>query len=445
MFTACRIFGASALLALLPVHAVAAQAPLSLSAAVEQARQQHPRIDVALAAEEAATHRTEQAGKWANPHVLVYQENFPGTMPDIDQTIISVTQRIRIGGQLGLAKTSAQALRDAATADVNMTVEQLGFLVQRTYANLYRVQGSLGALDDAGRTVDRLLRDLDLRAREGDASRFDLLRMRLAGDAVQADRARLRAEQVAGWERLALLTGGVVPDAGWILENPVGTTYGPPVLKESATRVAEASRPAYREGQPSLQLVVAPLELEQAELEQAVDNRFDAQAMAFRRRAAAARAEAVGKEAIPDLVATLGYTRLDPMFNGLVWSVGVDIPLFDRKGEAKAAQLAEARRLDREYEVLLQEASSEVRAAGAEFAQLAEALGELQQGAQTGELLPIATIAYEEGEITVTGLLDAARAQLDARLRELELAQAMADAWYRWRYASGRYVGGTQS
>ncbi len=428
MFTACRIIGAVATLLLLPVHAVSAQASLSLSAAVEQARQQHPRIDVALAAQEAATSRMEQAGKWANPHVLVYQENFPGTMPDIDQTIISVTQRIRIGGQLGLAKTSARALRDAAIADVHMTVEQLSFSVQRTYADLYRIQQSLGALDDAQRTVDRLLRDLDARVREGDASRFDLLRMRLAGDDLHADQARLRAEQVAGWERLAFLIGRVVPDAGWILENPVGTTYGPPALEESPTLMAAISPPSAAPG----------------ELEQAVDNRFDAQAMAFRRQAATARAEAVGKEAIPDLVATLGYTRLDPVFNGLVWSVGVDIPLFDRKGDAKAAQLAEARRLDREYEALLQEANSEVRAARAEFAQLGEVLMELQQRTEPGELLPIAMIAYEEGEVTVTGLLDAARAQLDARLRELELAQAMADAWYRWRYASGRYVGGTR-
>ena len=143
------------------------------------------------------------------------------------------------------------------------------------------------------------------------------------------------------------------------MENPVGTTYGPPALKESPTRVAEASPPGYREGELSPPLVAASSELEQAELEQAVDNRFDAQAMAFRRQAAAARAEAVGKEAIPDLVATLGYTRLDPVFNGLVWSVGVSIPLFDSKSAAKAAQLAEARRLDREYEVLLAEASSE--------------------------------------------------------------------------------------
>ena len=428
MFTACRIIGASAVLALLPVHAVAAQMPLSLLEAVEQARQQHPRIDVALAAEEAAAYRTEQAGKWANPNVLVYQENFPGNMPDIDQTIVSVTQRIRIGGQLGLAKTSAQALRDAAMADVSMTVEQLGFSVQRTYADLYRIQESLRALADSQRTVDRLLQDLDVRVREADASRFDFLRMRLAWEGVHADQARLRAGQEAGWERLAFLTGRGVPDAGWILENPLGTTYGPPALEESPTPVAARSRPA---AVPS-------------ELEQAVGNRFDAQAMAFRRQAAAWRAEAIGKDAIPDIVATLGYTRLDPLFNGLVWSVGVDIPLFDRKGEAKAAQLAEARRLDREYEVLLKEASSQVRAASAEFAQLSEALVELQQGDEADELLPIATIAYEEGEITVTGLLDAARAQLDSRLRELELAQAMADAWYRWRYASGRYVGGAR-
>jgi len=426
MFTACRIIGASAALVLLPVHAVAAQVPLSLSEAVEQARQQHPQIDVALAAEEAAANRTEQAGKWANPHVLVYQENFPGNTPDIDQTIVSVTQRIRIGGQLGLARTSAQALRDAAMAEVNMTVEQLGFSVQRAYADLYRIQESLRALDDARRTVDRLLRDLDARVPEGDASRFDLLRMRLAWDAVRVDQARLGAEQEAGRERLAFLMGLAVPDAGWILENPVGTTYGPPAPEDSPTPVAAGSRSA---ATPS-------------EIEQAVGDRFDARAMAFRRQAAASRAEAVGKEAIPDIVATLGYTRLDPVFNGVVWGVGMDIPLFDSRAAAKAAQLAEARRLDREYEVLLMEASSEVRAASAEFAQLSDALVELKRGDETGEILPIATTAYEEGEITVTGLLDAARAQLDSRLRELELARAMADAWYRWRYASGRYVGG---
>jgi outer membrane protein TolC len=252
--------------------------------------------------------------------------------------------------------------------------------------------------------------------------------MRLAGDGIHADQARLRAEQEAGWEHLAFLTGRGVPDAGWILENPLGTTYGPPALEESPAPAATGSRPA-----------AAP-----SELEQAVDNRFDAQAMALRQQAATWRADAVGKEAIPDIVATLGYTRLDPVFNGLVWSVGVDIPLFDSKGEAKAVQLTEARRLEREYDALLDEASSEVRAASAEFVWLSEALVELQQGDEAGELLPIATIAYEEGEITVTGLLDAARAQLDSRLRELDLARAMADAWYRWRYASGRYVGGAR-
>jgi outer membrane protein TolC len=425
MFTASRIIGALAVL--LPVHAVAAQVPLSLSDAVEQARRQHPRIAVALAAGEAAASRTEQAGKWANPHVLVYQERFPGTTPDINQTIISVTQRIRIGGQLGLAKTSAQALQAAAMADVNMTVEQLGLTVQRAYTDLYRLQESLRTFDDTRRSIDRLVLDLEVRVQEGDASRFDLLRMRLARDAVHADQASLRAEQQAGWERLAFFVGRAVPDAGWNLEDPVGTTDGPPAPGESVTGAAGQGTTAAS-----------------AELQQAIDNRFDAQALALRRQAAASQAEAAGKEAIPDLVATLGYTRLDPVFNGLVWSLGVDIPLFDSKAEEKAVQLAEANRLDRQYDALLAEAIAEARAASVEFTQLSAALGQLRQGDERGEILPIATTAYDEGEITVTGLLDAARAQLEARLRELELAGARTDAWYRWRYASGQYVGGAR-
>jgi len=424
MFTACKIIGTLAVLVLLPVHAVATQVPLSLAEAVDQARQQHPQIAVALAAEGVALSRTEQAGKWANPHVLVYQENFPGTTPDINQTIISVTQRIRIGGQLGLAKTSARALQDAAVADVNMTVEQLGLSVQRAYAELYRIQESLRALDDAQLIVDRLVQDLDVRVQEGDASRFDLLRMRLAGDSIHVDQARLRAEQQAGWERLAFSTGRVVPDPGWILEDPVSTTDGPPAAEESAPGAAGPGP------------TVSP-----AGLQQAIDDRFDVQALVLRRQAAASQAEAAGKEAIPDLVVTLGYTRLDPVFNGLVWSVGVDIPLFDSKAEAKAVQLAEANRLDRQYDALLAEAGSEARAAKVEFTQLSDALVQLRQGDERAEILPIATIAYDEGEITVTGLLDAARAQLEARLRKLELAGARTDAWYRWRYASGQYVG----
>jgi outer membrane protein TolC len=437
------------MLLLLPAHA-AAQVTLSLSEAVEQARQRHPRIAAALAAEEAAANRTEQAGKWANPHALAYQENFPETAPAVDQTIVSVTQRIRIGGQLGLAKSSAQALREAATAEVSMTVEQLGLSVQRAYADLYRVQESLRALDEARPTVDRLVQDLDVRVREGDASRFDLVRMQLARDAIRADRARLRAAQQAGWERLAFLTGLVVPDAGWLLENSAGTTYGPPPLQNppipgapDAPQVSPAPGASGSPDAPVLSSGSPPAVVTPA-LAQAVGDRFDARALAFRRQAAAARAEAIGKEAIPDLVATLGYTRLDPAFNGLVWSVGVDVPLFDRKAEAKAAELAEARRLDREYDALLAEASSEARAANLEFTELSAALVELRREDERGDLVPIATTAYEEGEITVTGLLDAARAQLDSRLRELELAQARADAWFRWRYASGQYVGGTR-
>lgn len=428
MSIACRIVGASLMLLLLPVHAAAAQARLSLSEAVDRARAQHPRIEAARAASDAAASRTEQAGKWANPHVLVYQESFPGATPDIDQIIVTATQRIRIGGQRGLAQSSAQALQDATTAEVSLTIEQLTLAAQQTYVDLFRMQESSRALDEAQRTADRLLRDLDVRVQEGDASRFDLLRMGLAAEGLAAQRARLRAELAAVAERLSFLIGGDVPAGGWILDDPVGAAFGPPPVEEAMTvGVPMASSPPA--SAPTAQVVA---------------ERFDAQALQFRGQAALSSAEAAGKEAIPDLVATLGYTRLDPASDGFVWSIGVDIPLFDTNGAEKAARLAEARRLDRERDVLLAEAGAASRAAAAEFEQLSSALSSLRQTAGPGQLLPIATTAYEEGEITVTGLLDAARAELDARLRELELAWARADAWFRWRFESGRYVGGTQ-
>ncbi len=161
--------------------------------------------------------------------------------------------------------------------------------------------------------------------------------------------------------------------------------------------------------------------------------------------AASARAEAAGKEAIPDLVVSLGYTRMDPGIDGFVWSVNAAIPLFNRSDASKAAHLAEARRLERQYEALVQEARSEAQGAWDEFREVSKTLQDLQRRVEErNEVLPIARTAYEEGEMTVTGLLDAARVQLEANLRELELEHLEADAWFRWRYASGQYLGGEE-
>ena len=407
-------------------QAVLGSVSLSLPEAVERSRQQHPRVAAALAAEEAAGYRTMQVGKWSNPEVLFYQEQFSGAAPDIDQTIVSVSQRIRIGGQLGLATGAAQQLEEAARSEVGVTQEQLTLLVQRTYAQLYRAQESLAALELARRTIADLLRDLELRVQEGDVAPFDLARMRMEDESLLAQEGRLRVEQRAGWHRLAFLLASQVPESGWVLTKPVagggqkGTEQNPTgqVMAVHEGEALDVSR-------------------------MAIEDRYDVQAAGFRVEAASARAEAAGKEAIPDLVFSLGYTRLDPGINGFVWSVNAAIPLFNSSDASKAAQLAEARRLERQYEALVQEARSEARGAWHEYREVSRTLQDLQRGVEErSEVLPIARTAYEEGEMTVTALLDAARAQLEANLRELELEHLGADAWFRWRYASGQYLGG---
>jgi len=412
---------------------------LSLAEAVERSRQQHPWVVASLLAAEAAGYSAEQAGKWANPEILFYQEQFSAVL-DIDQTIVQVNQRIRIGGQLGAATATGRAQQGAAQAEAGVTQEELTLLVQQTYARLYRVQETLLAVEATRLTVADLVRDLELRLQEGDVAPFDLARMRIEDESLRAQEGRLQAEQRAGWQRLGFLLSSPVPERGWVLSEPGVEGVEPGPTQELGPRqMAPGGGPsvgdqrAFPDGQTATEPDVA------------IERRHDVQAAAFRIDAATTRADAEGKEAIPDLIVSLGYTRLDPGINGFVWGVNATIPIFDNRSSSKAAHLAEARRLERQYDALVQEAESEARGAWQEYTEVSRALQGLRGAiGQRREILPIARTAYEEGEMTVTGLLDAARAELNVEIRELELAHLEADAWFRWRYASGQYLGGRE-
>jgi outer membrane protein TolC len=455
----CRIIGALIVMLLLPSLPFAAQAQrpahpgspeartqtapsgvsLSMAEAIERSRQQHPRVVAALMSAEAAGYSAEQVGKWANPEVNFYQEQF-STAPDIDQSILSVSQRIRIGGQLGLASDAGQALRGAAQAEAGATQEQLTLLVQQTYAQLHRVQESLLAVEVAQTSVGDLVRDLEARLQEGDVAPFDLARMRIENESLRAQEGKLEAEQRVGWQRLGFLTSSPVPESGWVFEEPSvpSAEKGPSQEPSSERRLPDVGQ-RVRDAQHSGEGKSA------SEPRVAIKKRHDVNAAALRIDAATARAEAEGREAVPDLLVSLGYTRLDPGINGFVWGVSASIPIFNSNGASKAAQLAKAQSLTREYDALVQEAESDARGAWQEYRKLSQTLQELREVAgQRRGILPIARIAYEEGEITVTGLLDAERAELDAALRELELGHLEADAWFRWRYASGQYLGGEE-
>ena len=405
---------AVALLVSLMVPAVAPASEkqsLSLAIAVQAARGRNPRVAASQFAIEAAFHSADQAGKWPNPVFAAYQETFPGAVPGTSQFIATISQRIRIGGQLGLAGKLATARARVAQTDGAASLARLTLAVQQLYVEAYSIQETLLAVGETRRRVQELLRALELRHAEGDVSRFDVVRMRMETESLAVQERQLAGDQRAGWERLAGVTGLEVPATGWILDDPALEPAGPPALATTSHEQA-------------------------SEASGSVDARPDLVSAKRRVEAAEIYEKLAGRQGIPDVTVTLGYTRLDPGFNGLVWSIGGALPLFDRNRDARAAATAETHRRERERAAMTREAIAERSAAWESYRSASEALKALAADTPD-DLVVMARVAYEEGAMSVAGVLDAVRLQLDARLRRNALSERRTRQWFQWRWASG--------
>jgi cobalt-zinc-cadmium efflux system outer membrane protein len=140
---------------------------------------------------------------------------------------------------------------------------------------------------------------------------------------------------------------------------------------------------------------------------------------------------AARQEAWPDPSVTAGYKRQSDGFEGAFLGIGIPLPLFDRN---RGAAEAEAERLDAartQQSLARREIRNEVRQAHAAYTsarrQSQLLSDELLRG--SGDLLRIAQTSYDEGEMSLVELLDAADAYRDARLRSVDLR---VDLWTRY-------------
>lgn len=405
--------GALALLLLAPTPGRPQQgSSLTLAAAVAAVRDHNPQIAAMLLASEAAGHRAEQAGKWSNPEITAYQETFPGAHPDIDQLIVTLSQRVPIGGQPGIASAAAAAGHEAARWDAEAVRAELTLRAQREYAAIYAGQGRVQAVQTALRASRALLRDMQLRNAEGDVSDFDVGRLRLDVQALEVRSAELETELRNASTRLATVTGLAPPEGGWGLLAPDAQAGGPPALGELEP---DAGSPPEQASRPNRPEVLAETERER---------QADLQEKLARRRA------------LPDLVLNAGYSRADPGHDGFVWSIQAALPLFDRNRDAAAAAAAEASMRRRRVEMLEREAWSQRRQARDAYDAATAALRSVQ-AERDGSLVDMARIAYEEGEVGVVTLLDTVRAELEATLRRIGLESRRNDGWFLWKWASG--------
>jgi cobalt-zinc-cadmium efflux system outer membrane protein len=132
------------------------------------------------------------------------------------------------------------------------------------------------------------------------------------------------------------------------------------------------------------------------------------------------------------------FTTDRPQGVAVLAGVTVPLPLFDRNQGAVARARAQARKSELELEATAKELGGELARATKELTQRRESLARYQGDAmhRLEKVREMAEASYKNGQGGIVELLDALTAITDAKLQELELRQAVANAGLAVRRAS---------
>ena len=367
---------------------------LTLVDARAQARRASPEMVAARHAVAAAAGRERQAGAWSNPILAYGREQTTRAGETNSQDIVSLEQRLEIGGQRGARRRVAGLQRKAAEARLVATVARVDYEVARAYATAVAAQRRAALAGEAAQAFGEARRVSLERLAGGDVSGYQHRRLLLEA----ARYATLRAEAVVGRDSalraLVVLLGG----SGRLdSTRPLALvdTLTPPPLSmpaDSLVALAVRARPDLRE---------ARLEAD----------------------AAAANVRVAGAERVPTPALSGGFKseRLPTgeSLRGFVAGVSLPLPLWDRRGGAITAARAEAGRREAELELVRRQSVREVEDAYASHQALAGQLAELQGqlGDEARKARRASQTAYAEGEISLVEWLDSVRAYQEAEAR----------------------------
>ncbi len=311
-------------------------------------------------------------------------------------------------------------LREAGAAAIRTTAAEGAFDLWQARTNLRVAFYAALAAQDRARVqeaalqeIDEVLRILREREREGEGSTFD----------------RIRAER----ERAELLAQLALLRAEFELYRSAVLAYLP-----TDTQVDTLSG--------ALESLAATLD-ESTLLERAYANREDYRAELARLEQFRLEQRAAERLRIPEPIVSGGLKRADVGINrtvaGGVIGVTVPIPLFDRGQTEVSRYSAEQERVSARLQILRQQIHSAVTGAVRAFNTRVSARDQYRRAlGETGaELVGIARVAYQEGEIGILQLLDAYRNQREANLRMIDIQAAVKEAELEVERVMGEEIG----
>lgn len=371
-----------------------AEPPAEVTAeqAIALYREHSPRLAAARAAVDVTAADVVEARIYPNPSVGFTSAR---TMAGTDtiggsQHMLAIDVPILIGRQRARREAAAKKHVEATRAEVAVAQGEAELAIRARFAELAVAQDQTAVLTNA--LVDaRSLREIVAgRSSAGAGSAYAVERIDLAIATLASRVEQATALEVAASGELALAVGvpGWHPRAvGGLAAQPAPVTVAPDHPALAADRAARES----------------------------------ARADELRAMADAIPTPSLGLQ-------TFGTT--DP--SGLVAAVGITIPLplFDRNQGAVARARAEVRRAELTVVARQAELSGELDRATRVLAARRDALARFQADAlqRLAKVRTMAETAYRSGQGGIVELLDALDAITDARLRELELRAAVAEA-----------------
>lgn len=337
------------------------------------------------------------AGRWSNPEVEISQEKATAATGDATDRFLWIRQSINIAGVPGLEKRAGESGRKAVGArqelDARERAREVRIAFYRVLAETQRQE--LFAFWSS--TTLELSGAIAARVEQGDASRFDLLRMQREAGSARASLAQSESSTVrARGELFALLDSEPRPLNGALLPTADAPSFFPKAH---------------------------PL---------AIALSYDAEEAQW-------VGEAANRSRWPQVTVGIGHKdSQSPGFDGdgPLLGVEMEIPLFQR-GSAER-QIAMARMDSKQWE-----RAATLARLSAQYDAAVDAL-EIQRSAakdliaSTDEsILNMARAAYEQGEIAVTELVDAYQSYLQARLLAVEIALDARRTWIDLTYLTG--------
>jgi len=351
-----------------------------------QAREARARVAIAEA-------ETRGRALYTNPSLNYSREGAGRTEFFQAEQILPITGRLKLLRQAGVA------LARAAEAEGAFSLWQARSSLRQAFYRVLATQQSETIYAAGLKDIENIIRVLAAREREGEGSKFDRLR-------TERERAELLAE-------LALVQAATALERAQLLAflptdteiTAVSGQVETPLLALNASELTQralAVREDYRAGQRRI---------EQYRLEHRAAERLR----------------------FPEPVFNAGLKRAEVGQRGMhgpVIGITVPLPLFNRGQTEIARYSAEQERASARLEVLSRQIRGAVEGTVQALSLRQRARDEYRnQLAETGpELVRIATVAYQEGEVGILQLLDALRTQRQAQLRLLDLHAAVKEA-----------------